>query len=131
MAMKWSYFKPEFSGKSEEDFGAHLLKTIDWMNIHNFQKDQRVRRFPLTLAGEARLWNQSIHSFQVNWGELQKFHMQLSKIGNSMEQLFHVWITFNFNENVLLIDAYVQRIGWVTDVFNYGVPDILEVFRNT
>ena len=27
--MNWSYFKPEFSGKAEEDAMAHLLKTMD------------------------------------------------------------------------------------------------------
>ena len=25
----WSYFKPEFSGKPDEDAEAHLLQTID------------------------------------------------------------------------------------------------------
>ena len=54
--MKLSYFKPEFSGKQEEDPEAHLLRTLDWMDTHNIAADQKVRRFPLTLAGEARLW---------------------------------------------------------------------------
>ena len=30
--MNWSYFKPEFSGKAEEDTATHLLKTNDWMD---------------------------------------------------------------------------------------------------
>ena len=29
--MNWSYFKPEFSGKAEEDAAVHLLKTNNWM----------------------------------------------------------------------------------------------------
>ena len=38
--MNWSHFKPEFSGKPDEDVEAHLLRTNDWMtflnlNIHN------------------------------------------------------------------------------------------------
>ena len=32
----WSYFKPEFSGKPDEDAEAHLLHTNDWMNAHHF-----------------------------------------------------------------------------------------------
>ena len=31
--MNWSHFKPEYSGKPEEDVEAHLLRTNDWMNI--------------------------------------------------------------------------------------------------
>ena len=29
--LNWSYFKPEFSGKPEEDVEANLLRTNDWM----------------------------------------------------------------------------------------------------
>ena len=36
MCMNWSYFKPEYSGKPEEDVEAHLLRTNDWMNTHDF-----------------------------------------------------------------------------------------------
>ena len=43
--LNWSYFKPEFSGKPEEDVEAHLLRTNDWMETHNFPNDQKVRRF--------------------------------------------------------------------------------------
>ena len=39
----WSYFKPEFAGKADEDVAAHLLRTNDWMDTHNFPNDQRVR----------------------------------------------------------------------------------------
>ena len=34
--LNWLYFKPEFSGKPEEDAEAHLLQTNDWMNAHHF-----------------------------------------------------------------------------------------------
>ena len=37
--MNWSHFKPEYSGKPEEDVEAHLLRTNDWMNTHNFPED--------------------------------------------------------------------------------------------
>ena len=53
--LNWSYFKPEFSGKEEEDAMAHLLKTNDWMERHNFPDDTKVRRFCLTLMAEARV----------------------------------------------------------------------------
>ena len=38
--LNWSYFKAEFSGKPEEDAEAHLLRTNDWMETHNFPNDQ-------------------------------------------------------------------------------------------
>ena len=34
----WSQFKPEFSGKPDEDGQAHLLCTNDWMNAHHFNE---------------------------------------------------------------------------------------------
>ena len=43
--LSWSYFKPEFSGKAEEDAVTHLLRTNDWMETHNFPDDTKVRRF--------------------------------------------------------------------------------------
>ena len=51
----WSNFKPEFSGKPEEDAEAQLLCSNDWMNAHDFHDDVKVRRFCHTLLGEARL----------------------------------------------------------------------------
>ena len=32
--LNWSHFKPEFSGKPEDDAEAHLLRTNDWMETH-------------------------------------------------------------------------------------------------
>ena len=43
--LNWSYFKPEFSGKSVEDAEAHLLHTNDWMNAHHFIDGVKVPRF--------------------------------------------------------------------------------------
>ena len=34
--LNWSNFKPEFSGKPDEDAEAHLLHLNDWMNAHHF-----------------------------------------------------------------------------------------------
>ena len=48
--LNWSYFKPEFSGKPE-DAEAHLLRTNEWMETHNFPDDAKVWRFCLTLTG--------------------------------------------------------------------------------
>ena len=53
--LNWSHFKPEFAGKPEEDLEAHLLRTNDWMDSHNFLDNVKVQRFCLTLVGEARL----------------------------------------------------------------------------
>ena len=54
--LNWSYSKPEFSGKPDEDAEAHLLCTNDWMNVLHFNEGMKVQRFCLTLLGEARLW---------------------------------------------------------------------------
>ena len=69
--IKWSYFKPEFSGKPEEDAEAHLLCSNDQMNAHRFVDGVKVQRFCLTLLGEARLWFQSLEPLNnVTWPEL-------------------------------------------------------------
>ena len=39
--LNWSHFKPDFSGKPEEDVEAHLLRTNDWMTTHDFPDDQK------------------------------------------------------------------------------------------
>ena len=53
--LNWTYFKPEFSGKPNEDAEAHLLHMNDWMNPHHFIEGVEVQRFCLTPLGEARL----------------------------------------------------------------------------
>ena len=68
--MKWSHFKPEFSGKPDEDAEVHLLYTNDWMNAHPFV-GVIVQRFCLTLLGETRLWYQSLKPINIDWQELQ------------------------------------------------------------
>ena len=54
--LNWSNFKPEFSGKPDEDAEVHLLCSNDWMNAHHFVDGVKVQRFHLILLGEARLW---------------------------------------------------------------------------
>ena len=130
--LNWSYFKPEFSGKTEEDAVAHLLKTNDWMDTHNFPEDTKVRRFCLTLTGEARLWYESIRPIEMDWEVLQEcFRHQYSKFGSSREQYFHVWRSFQYDENTDTIDSYILKIKQVAPLLNYGEPEILELFKNT
>ena len=43
LQLSWSYFKPEFSGKPEEDAIAHLLRTNDWIETHNFPEEAKVQ----------------------------------------------------------------------------------------
>ena len=45
--INWSNFKPEFSGKPEEDAEAHLLCSIDWMNAHHFGDGIKFKDFVL------------------------------------------------------------------------------------
>ena len=109
--LNWSHFRPEFTGRPEEDAEAHLLHTNDWMNTHNFLGDVRVQRFLLTLVVEARLWYESLKPIANDWQALQEqFRLQYSKIENTGEQLFHVWRSFHYDENAEMTDAYVNHI---------------------
>ena len=64
--LNWSHFKPEFTGKPEEDAEAHLLRTNDWMDTHAFQEDVKVQHFCLTQIGEARLWYESSSPINID-----------------------------------------------------------------
>ena len=79
------------------------------MNAHHFVNGVKVQRFCLTLLGEARLWFQSLEPLDnVTWPELQNlFRQRYSKLGNTCEQLFHAWRSFNFDVNTETIDSYV------------------------
>ena len=114
MCMNWSHFKPEFSGKPDEDVESHSLQTNDWMTTHDFPEAVKVQRFCLTLVGEARNWYATLEPLAMTWPELQNlFRHQYSKIGNTREQLFHAWRSFHYDENVETPDAYVIRIKQV------------------
>ena len=131
--INWSNFKPEFSGKPEDNVEAHLLHCNDWMHAHHFNEDIKVQRFCLTLLEEARLWYQSLEPLDdTTWPQLQNlFGQRYSKLGNTCVQLFHTWRSFNFDENTETIDSYIIQIRQVATVLGYGEPQILEVFKNT
>ena len=105
--VKWSNLKTKFLGKPEEDAEAHLLCTNNWMNAHHFHEDMKVQIFCLTL-----LWFQSIEPLgNTTWPQLQNlFRQRYSKLGNTHEQLFHAWRSFNFDENTETIDSYITQI---------------------
>ena len=112
--LNWSYFKPDFSGKPEEDAIAHLLRTNDWMETHNFSWEAKVQRFCLTLTGEARLWYESLRPMETDWPTLQEhFRQQYLKFGNTREQYFHVWRSFHYDENADTIDSHISKIKQV------------------
>ena len=132
--LNWSHFKPDFSGKNKEVMEAHLLRTTDWMTTHDFPEDQKVRRFCLTLLGEARLWYETLNTQQqqLNWAGLQEmFRQQNSKFGNTREQYFHVWRSFQFDEATDTINRYIQKVKQVAALLDYGEPQILELFKST
>ena len=86
--LNWSHFKPEFSGKTEEDAEAHLLQTNDWMNAHHFLEGIKVQRFCLTLVGEVTLWYKSLTTINIDCQSLQNlFRQQYSKIDNTREHI--------------------------------------------
>ena len=130
--LNWSYFKPVFSGKPEEDAETHLLRTTDWMDTHDFPDDTKVRRFCLTLTGEATLWYETLRPTQLDWAALQEhFRQQYSTVGSTREEYFHVWRSFHYDESTDTIDSYVSKVKWVVALLNYGEPEILELFKNT
>ena len=130
--LNWSYFKPKYAGKTDKDAEAHLLRMNNWRDTHKFLDQVKVQRFCLSLIGEARLWYESLRPINVDRDSLQNvFRQQHSKIGNSREQLFHVWRSFHFDESAEMIDAYVNRIRQVANLLGYQEPQILEVFKNT
>ena len=104
------------------------------MTTHDFPDDQKVRRFCLTILGEARLWYKTLNTQeqQLDWAGLQEcFRQQYSKFGNTREQYFHVWRSFHFDEATDTIDGYMQKVKQVAALLNYGKPQILELFKNT
>ena len=126
--LNWLYFKPEFAGKAEEDAEAHLLRTNDWMDMHKFPDDQKVRRFCLTVTGEARLRYETIRQAQLDWHTLQEcFRHQYSKFGNTREQYFHIWRSFQFDEATDIIDGYIHKAKQVAALLDYGELQILEL----
>ena len=131
MHMNWSHFKPEFSGKPDEDVEEHLLRTNDWMTTHDFPEAVKVQRFCLTLVGEVRNWYATLEPVVMMWPELQNmFRCQYSKIGNTREQLFHAWRSYHYDENVETPDVYVIRIKQVARLLGYGDAQVLEVFKH-
>ena len=119
--LNWSYFKTECAGKPEEDVEAHLLRTNDWMETHDFPDDTKVRRFCLILMGEARLWYETLRPVQLDWEALQEcFRQQYSKFGSTREQYFHVWRPSHFDENTDTIDSYIGKVKQVAALLNYG-----------
>ena len=81
------------------------------METHNFPDDQKVRRFCLTLTGEARLWYETLGTVQLDWKTLRDcFHQQYSKFGSTREQYFHAWRSFQFDENADTIDPYIHKV---------------------
>ena len=130
--INWSYFKPEFAGKADEDMEAHLLRTNDWMDTHNFPNDQKVMRFCHTLTGEARLWYETIRNANLDWPTMEEcFRQQYSKSVNTGEQYFHVWRSFQFDEATDPIDGYIHKVKQIASLLDYGDPQILELFKNT
>ena len=43
--LNWSHFKPECTGKQDEDVETHLLRTNDWRDTHAFPEGVKSRDF--------------------------------------------------------------------------------------
>ena len=127
LQLNWIHFKPEIAGRQDEDADAHLLRTNDWMDTHAFQEDFKVQRFCLRSVGEATFWHESFRPIAIDLNGVQgQFRQQYSRIGNTREQLFHVWRSFHFDKNSETIDSYITYKRQVAGCLGYGEPLILE-----
>ena len=80
---------------------------------------------------EARLWFESLQTDNLDWSELQNlFRQQYSKLDNTTE-LFHVWRSFHFDENMETTDAYVMCIRQVAILLGYGELKILGIQKHS
>ena len=71
--LNWSNFKPEFSGRPEEDAEAHLLHSNDWMEAHHFDEDINIQRFCLTV-GRSKIVVSLLRTFRGHYmGTITKF----------------------------------------------------------
>ena len=61
----------------------------------------------------------------------EHFRHQYSKFGNTREQYFHVWRSFQFDEATDTIDGYIHKVIQVAALLDYGETQILELFKNT
>ena len=59
------------------------------------------------------------------------FRQQYSKFGNTREQYFHIWRSFQFDEATGTIDGYIYKVKQVAALLDYGDLQILELFKNT
>ena len=48
-----------------------------------------------------------------------------------MEQLFHAWRSYHFDENTETLNAYVTHIRKLGSLLGYCEPQVLAVFQNT
>ena len=103
------------------------------MDTHAFPEGVKVQRFCLTLVGEARLWHESVRPIALDWNGLQnQFRQQYSKIGNTRDQLFHAWRSFNSDEKHRNFRCLCHmHIRQVVTLLGYDKPQVLEVFKNT
>ena len=100
--------------------------------LYHFEENVKVERFCLTLLGEARLWYETLNLNNIDWLELQNtFRQEYSKLGNTLEQYFHQWRSFYFDEDADNIDLYVMQVSQCTTMLNYGEPETLELMKNT
>ena len=123
--LNWSHFKPEFSGKPEEDAEAYLLRTNDWMDTHQFQAGVKVLS-NFSWRNKIMVWISKTHKCRLLQNQ---FRQQYSKIGNTRQQIFHVWCSFHFDENSETLDTHVTCIRQEAILLGYGEQPILEVFK--
>ena len=61
----------------------------------------------------------------------EHFRQHYSKFGNTREQYFYIWRSFQFDEATDTIDGYIYKVKQVAVLLDYGEPQILELFKNT
>ena len=89
-------------------------------------EDVKCSIFCLTLAGDAHIWYASVGN---DWNNLQRlFHRQFSKHGQTQEEVFQRWISFQFDQATGTINSCVVRFRQCAQKLKYNENHILELF---
>ena len=120
--LHWSLFKPEFTGKPDEDQKHIFCGPMTRWSPMLSQKVSKVQQFCLTLVGEARLWYESLRPIALYWNQVQYQFRNNTLNRRYWEQLLHAWRSFHFDKNSETLDTYVTCIRQVATLLSYGKP---------
>ena len=109
-----------------EDASTHRPLNLDPTNKQKSKLITILRRIKTQSGIEDTTYRKMYPTIALDWNGLQnQFRHQYSKIGNTRKQLFHVWRSLHFDENMEMLDTYVTFIREVAILLGYGEPQVL------